>query len=205
MAGITKTKIKSHGVEVLLSRHKEVRKLKRNHSPCFHGNKFWASSWLLMDHIRRRGIPNRAKILEIGCGWGLAGIYCAKKNGAKVTAVDIDPDVFPFLHLHATINKVKITTLRRDFSKLTIRDLKDFDALIGVEICFLDEMIDPLKRLIRRALRSGVKLVLVADPGRSPFEEIGRYFVQERDGKMLDWTAQRPRRIQGRILRIKNC
>jgi predicted nicotinamide N-methyase len=203
MARTAKTKIKAHGVEVLLSRHKEVRKLKRNYIPCFHGNKFWASSWLLMDYIRRKGIPNRARILEMGCGWGLAGIYCAKKHSAKVTAVDIDPDVFPFLHLHASINKVKITTLKRDFNKLTIQYLKEFDALIGVDICFLDEMIDPLKRLIRRALRSGVKWVLIADPGRSPFEELGRYFVQERNGKMLDWTAQRPRRIQGRILGLK--
>ena len=205
MTSTVKNKIRALGVQVLLSRHPEVRKLKRYNVPSFHGNKFWVSSWLLMDYFKRRGFPNRAKTLELGCGWGLAGIYCAKKHNAEVTAVDIDPDVFPFQCLHAKINKVKITTLRKDFDKLTVENLKDFDVLIGVDICFLDEMIDPLKRLIRRALRAGVKLVFIVDPGRPPFEEIGGYFVQKKDGEMLDWTVRRPRRLQGRILRIKNC
>ena len=142
--------------------------------------------------------------MEVGCGWGLAGIYCAKKHRAMVTGVDIDPEVFPYLCLHADVNEVKIRTMKRGLEGLRGEHLRDFDIMIGADICFWDKMVDPLKRLILRALRAGVHLVLIADPGRSPFDELGQYFIKKGIGEMLDWTVQRPRRIQGRILKIRS-
>ena len=140
--------------------------------------------------------------MDVGCGWGLAGIYCAKKQGALVTGVDIDSEVFPFLRLHAEINKVQIATMRKGFNGVTCKHLKGFDFVIGADICYYDEMVDPLRRLICRALRVGVKSVVIADPGRSPFENLGKYFCKNGAGETLDWTARRPRLIQGRILKV---
>lgn len=140
--------------------------------------------------------------MEVGCGWGLAGIYCAKKHGALVTGVDIDPEVLPFMRLHGEINGVKMEFLKRSFSGLYRQQLKGVDVLIGADICFWDKMVHPLKRLILRAQQSGVRLVLIADPGRAPFEEIGEYFIANETGKTMDWTTQRPRRIQGRLMEI---
>jgi predicted nicotinamide N-methyase len=202
MVSKKKTEIRAQGVRVLLSRHPEVRRLKEYNIPSNHGNKFWTTSWLLIDYLKRRGLQNGTRVIEVGCGWGLSGIYCAKKHGAVVTGVDIDPDVFPFLHLHADINNVKVATMRKGFNGLRIRHLKDFDVMIGADICFWDKMMDPLKKLIGRALRAGVELVLIADPGRSPFFDLGEYFTKKGTGEMLDWTVHRPRRIQGQILRI---
>ena len=141
--------------------------------------------------------------MEIGCGWGLAGIYCAKKYNASVTGVDIDPEVFPFLNLHADINKVKIKTLRRSYSGLTAEHLNGTDVLIGADICFWDKQVEQLKRLIVRALRQGVGLVLIADPGRPTFDKLGEYFQKKYDGKILDWTSRRPRTITGYLLKIE--
>jgi predicted nicotinamide N-methyase len=202
MVSNRKTVIRAHGVRVLLSRHPEMRRLKEFNIPSNHGNKFWTASWLLMDYFKRRGLLKGTRVMEVGCGWGLSGIYCAKKHGAVVTGADIDPDVFPFLHLHAEINKVEVATMRKGFNGLRIRHLKDFDVMIGADICFWDKMMDPLRRLIGRALRAGVELVLIADPGRTPFLELGEYFTEKGTGEMLDWTVHRPRRIQGQILRI---
>ena len=56
--------------------------------------------------------------MEVGCGWGLLGIYCAKKYGARVTGVDIDSEVFPYLNLHAEINQVEISTLKKGYDGL---------------------------------------------------------------------------------------
>jgi predicted nicotinamide N-methyase len=196
--------IRAFGIRVLLSRHPEVRKLKQDNIPSHHGNKFWTSSWLLMDYFRRRGLPGRARVMDVGCGWGLAGIYCAKKHGAVVTGVDIDPEVFPFLRLHAEINGVRINTMRRSFQGLTKNHLRNVDVLLGADICFWDSMVDPLKKLIRRALRSGVEMVLIADPGRSTFDKLGEYFCDEMKGEILDWEVRRPRRIEGQILRVTN-
>jgi len=204
MANTTRKIIRAHGVQVLLSRHPEIRKLKRLNAPCFHGNKLWSSSWLLMDYWKRRGLMKGARVMEAGCGWGLTGIYCAKKQGARVTCVDIDPEVFPYLHLHADINKVKSAAMKKGFAGLRGKHLEDVDVLIGSDICFWDTMVDPLRRFIRRALRSGVQLVLIADPGRPTFEKIGEYFVKKEGAEIFDWTTQRPRRIEGRILKISS-
>jgi predicted nicotinamide N-methyase len=157
---------------------------------------------MLMDFFKRRGLPEGVRVMEVGCGWGLAGIYCAKKHGAKVTGVDVDPEVFPYLRLHAEINRVEIATIKKSFGGLTARDLKGFDVLIGADICFWDSMVFSMKRLINRALRTGVRMVLIADPGRPTFDKLGEYFTEKGRGEILDWTAQRPRRIQGRILKI---
>lgn len=155
-----------------------------------------------MDYLNRRGFPEGANVMEVGCGWGLLGIYCAKKYGARVTGVDIDSEVFPYLHLHAEINQVEISALKKGYDGLRTTHLKEVDVLLGADICFWDELAQPIKMLVLRALRSGVRLVLIGDPGRPPFEEIGEYFVNKRGGELFDWTVQRPRRSEGRILKI---
>ena len=202
MTGTQKTQIRAYGIRVLLSRHPEIRRLKRENIPGYHGNKFWLSSWLLMDYFKRRGLKKKAHVMEIGCGWGLAGTFCAKKYEAKVTGVDIDREVFPFLNLHADLNGVKIKTVRRSFSGLTEKDLKGIEVMIGADICFWDKQVGPIKRLIGRALRQGVGLVLISDPGRPTFDQVAQYSQKKYDGEILDWTARSPRHIRGSILKI---
>ena len=202
MTSKIKKHIRAHGIKVLLSSHPEIRRLKRNNFPTSHGNKFWTSSWLLMDYFEKNGMPEKTRIMELGCGWGLAGIYCAKNHGASVTGIDIDREVFPFLSLHAKINNVDVNFLRKGFNSLTLREMKNIDIIIGADICFWDEMVDPLKKLINRALKAGVKLILIADPVRSPFEKLGGYFLGKQGGEVLDWSVRRPRKIRGQILKI---
>jgi len=194
----------AYGVRFLLSQHPEIRKLKRFNAPSVHGNRLWKSTWLLMDYLHRRGLSEGVRVMEIGCGYGLLGIYCAKKYGAKVISVDLDTEVFPYLELHAKVNEVEISTLKKDFDGLRIKHLKEVDLLIGADVCFWDTLAKPLKNLVLRALRAGVQQVLISDPGRPPFEEIVEYFASKKGGEILDWTAQRPRRSEGRILKIGN-
>ena len=185
-----------------MARHPEIRKLKQRYVPSTHGNKVWHSSWVLMDYLKRRKPPGPLNAMEVGCGWGLAGIYCAKKLHARVKAVDTDPEVFPYLDLHARINGVQIEFVKRAFGGLKPRELRGIDLLIGADICFWDKMVLSLKRLLNRALRSGVTMILIADPGRSPFNRLCDYYVDRKLGLAFDWTTQRPRRIQARLLRI---
>jgi predicted nicotinamide N-methyase len=197
-----KKEILAYGLRILLSPHPEIRRLKRENTPTSHGNKFWTSSWLLMDYFKSNGLSEGSRVMEIGCGWGLTGIYCAKKHNACVTGVDIDPHVFPFLNLHAAINKVNIKTMKKSFDELTGKSLSETDILVGADICFWDEMVAPLQRLIERALRSGVKTVLIADPVRSPFEKLGDYFKDNMGGEIVEWSVKSPRHIQGKILKV---
>jgi predicted nicotinamide N-methyase len=156
-----------------------------------------------MDYLHRRGeLLQNVRVMEVGCGWGLLGVYCAKTYGARVISVDLDPEVLPYLELHAKVNEVEIFTMKKGFDGIRSKHLKEIDVLMGSDVCFWDTMVNPLKNLILRALRAKVKQVLISDPGRPPFEEVGEYFVSKRGGKILDWTAQRPRRSEGRILKI---
>jgi len=194
--------IQEHGITLLLSSHPDLRRLKRLHQTSIYGNKLWSSSWVLMDFLRRQRIPPGLRIMDVGCGWGLLGIYCAKKLGAVVSSVDSDPEVFPYLDLHAKINKVRITTMNRGLGGLTVRDLRGFDVLVGADICFWDNLALILKRLINRALRAGVRMVLIADPGRQPFYELGEYFSKTTGTEILNWRIKNPRRMEGRILKM---
>ena len=195
--------IRAYGLRALLAAHPDVRRLKRSAAPSIHGNKHWPSSWLLIDYLSRRPLPRRRRVLELGAGWGLTGIYCARKYGATVTAVDKDPDVFQFLRLHAGANGVRVREIQVGFASIAPALLERTDVLIGSDICFWDSLVPALRRLIRRALASGVKLVLIADPGRSPFERLALSFTRGGGAEVIDWTASRPRSRWGRILRIE--
>lgn len=196
--------VKAYGVHVLLSRHSNIRRLKRRSTPTRHGNRLWSSSWLLMDYLEKAGLSSGVRVLDVGCGWGLAGIFCAKRFHASVTGVDADPDVFPFLDLHASVNRVEIHTVHREFSRITTETLRGFDLLIGADVCFWEELVRPLKNLVLRALRAGVRGALIADPGRPPFEDVGKHFVAAGKGEILEWEVKQPRPSRGQILRIGN-
>jgi len=202
MTGKNRTETRAHGVRVLFSRHSEVQRLKQEHRPVIHGTRAWDVSWLLMDYIGRCRIKPRSHVLDVGCGWGILGIYCAKRHGARVTAVDKDPEVFPFVRLHARINRVRVTPLRADFDGVSVRRLNDVDVLVGSDICFWDSMVDPLRRLILRAVRTGVRTVLISDPGRSPFGRLVEHFERRGMGRAFEWSTGRPRKIRGEILRV---
>ncbi len=151
--------------------------------------------------MRNRFKPD-LRILEIGCGWGIAGISCVKNFNSVVTCIDRDPAVFPYVHLHAKINGVHVTTIRSDFDDLGESFLEKADIIIGSDICFWDDMVDIITALILRALKSGVKKVIIADPGRFPFERMGEYFLKDGRGKLIDWDITHPYDIQGRILTV---
>jgi predicted nicotinamide N-methyase len=197
-----RSELNAHGLKVLLARHPEIRRLKRNSMPSFYGNRPWSASWLLMEYFKNHGMRQGARVMEVGCGWGLAGIYCAKKHLARVTAVDRDREVFPFLRLHARINGVDISTATSTFERLKMEQMRGVDVLVGSDICFWDSMVEPLRRLIARALMGGVREVVVTDPGRLPFEDVGIYFERKGQGRIVDCITRRPRSIRGRILVI---
>ncbi len=191
-----------NGIRVLRSSHKSIRHLKHTHKPSLHGFRVWPSSWLLMDYFKRNGFKNKSRILDVGCGWGIAGIYCVKKFNSVVTCLDRDSAVFPYVNLHADINNVTVNTVEAAFDDLSGNFFTDIDVMIGADICFWDEMVSTLKRVILKALNFGVKTIILADPGRPTFEKLAEYFMEQGIGKIINWDILKPYSIQGRILRI---
>ncbi len=155
-----------------------------------------------MDFFERNILPKNARVMEVGCGWGLGGIYCSKKYGATVTGVDKDPEVFPYLRLHAEINSILMTTMNKGFDELTSNHLKNIDVMIGADICFWDDMVNPLENLVGKAMDMGVKLVLISDPGRLPFDKFGEDLVKNMSGEMWNHTLWHQYPFEGKVLKI---
>jgi predicted nicotinamide N-methyase len=195
----------TYGIKQLLARHKDLRQLKaHDDQPSIHGNKFWGSSYLLMDYLENNPLKKKSKVMELGCGWGLAGIYCAKRHDATVTAIDADDAVFPYLQLHADHNNVSIQTLKTRFEQLTTEQLENYDVLIGADICFWDEMSEILFELINRAINAGVKKIIFTDPERAPFFELAERCIEDHFAELYEWAVDQPRRATGCVLVIEN-
>lgn len=204
-AGIRLTKGNSHeyfGVTVLKGNHSEIQRIKKqsdNHT--HHGNKIWKSSLLLIDYLQSFPVQQKLRVLEVGCGWGLTSIFCAKHFQANVTAVDIDPYVFPFLNLHARINEVVVETRTLDFDKITGKVLTEYDLLLGSDICFWDDMRRPLFNLIRRAQKAGVRSI-VTDPGREPFNLMAGKCEDKLSALLDHWSIPHPHNGSGTIVDV---
>ena len=195
-----KTERQAYGITVLKAADKRVRKLKKEHEPSIHGNKFWTSSWLIMDYLEHQGLPPSSRVMEVGCGWGLAGIYCAKRYGAVVTGVDADPAVFPYARLHAEINGVEMKIVEAKFEELKKKILGRQDVILGSDVCFWDSMVDPLYKLVKKAVKAGVQQVILGDPGRPPFEEVCRRCAEELGGITKNWAVAEPSSVSGTLL-----
>jgi predicted nicotinamide N-methyase len=192
-----------YGLTMLYPSHPEVRRLQYDAArPSLHGHKVWPTSFVLMDYLHQRGVPPQARVLELGCGWGLVGISCAKTFQAQVTGLDADAAVFPYLQLHAQRNGVHITTRQGTFADLTPPDLVAFELIVGADICFWEELVEPLYQLVRQGVAAGVAEILLADPGRPPFDDLCARCVPHGDAEVLAWAMTKPIAESGRILRV---
>ena len=196
----------AYGINILKSNHKIIRTLKsQDDQPEIHGNKLWGSSFLLMDYFDKHPPKKGSRVLEVGCGWGLTGIYFAKNHKAKVLSTDADAHVFPYLQAQAANNRVKIETQKRFFRQITKAQLAEFDILVGADICFWDELTDELFGLVKKAIGAGVKKIVIADPERSPFFDLAFRCMESYCADLESWRVYKPRRAAGTLLVIENA
>ncbi len=190
------------GITLLKSGHRDIRRLKRKHEPSIHGTKNWNTSLLIMSYLEENPLKKKTPVLDVGCGWGPVGIYCSKVQKAKVVCMDADDEVFPFLKLHSEINEAPLNYFQSRYEKLTLSELSDYKLITGADICFWDELIKPLWKMIQKAMDAGVKEILISDPGRSPFEEVAKKAAKKYDAKKMHMTLDEPS-VNGYVLRIR--
>ncbi len=194
---------KAFGIRIMKNSHPDIRRIRKDGGePTIHGNKFWKSTYLMMDYLKEFPPKKGARILEVGCGWGLAGVYCAKQFKAKLTSLDADETVFPYLVYHAEINDVKVKTWKCRYEKIRKEDLRKFDLVIGADICFWDEMAKPLFNLVKRAQTVGGVRVVMTDPGREPFRQMAEKCMEEYDALYENWSVPHPNNASGLVLDV---
>jgi predicted nicotinamide N-methyase len=194
----------AYGIYLLQTQHRLVRSLKSAFEPSVHGHKTWQSSFILMDYLLAHPLRRGTRVMEIGCGWGPASVFCAKRFGARVTGVDIDRDVFPYLEVLAALNDVEVETLQSRFEDLGASRLSGQRVLIGSDICFWTKLVRPLFNLVQRAFRAGVKRVVITDPGRPTFYELADLCASRFDAELVEWYAVEPNRVSGEVLDVRS-
>ena len=193
----------AYGIYLLKSQHRVIRRLKKRYQPSVHGHRTWNSSFLLMDYLAARPIRKGARVLEIGCGWGAAAVFCAQRFKTRATGLDIDRDVFPFLEVLAELNDVQVETLGRKFENLSGSQLGGYHTIIGSDICFWDSMVKPLQRLVNRAFRGGARRFVITDPGRPTFYEFVDLCAKKHKVRLTEWYAVEPERFEGEVVEIR--
>ncbi len=190
-------------IAMLTNKHPLIRNLRKTLSePDIHGDQIWSSSFLIMDYLLQHRLRPNTQVMEVGCGWGLLSVFCAREFDAKVTALDADEKVFPYLHIHAVLNEVCVETRRQRYEKITSAELASQRILLGADICFWDELVKPLFLLIKRAVNSGVKKIIIADPGREPFLELAEKCKNHFDADLIEWDLDQPVEGSGYLLVI---
>ena len=125
-----------------------------------------------------------------------------------MTAADVDPQVFPYLKLHAEANDVSLETLELGFDEIPDSLLNETELLIGADICFRLSMVDPIYRLLERAVAAGVRQVVLADPGRPAFHTLVTRCIERLDASAHDTEVPEPLvnwpgsglKVRGRLL-----
>lgn len=162
---------------------------------------------MLLDYLESQQLRGEA-ILDVGCGWGLAGVYCASQ-GARVVSCDLDPEVLPIARHHAELNDVTISAQARGFDAVGTDMLVGVSWIIGADICFRGDLIEPLFELLSRARDAGAR-VAIADPGRPSYQTLACRCVDELGAwagpmrtpePLVAWPGERPL-VHGRLLTI---
>ena len=187
------------GLLVLKKKHPLLKRLRKTWpAPAIHGDKIWSSSFLIMNYLDKHPLPEGTRVMEIGCGWGLLSIYCASKFKAEVIGIDADANVLPYLKAHSLLNNVSIKTKRRYFHKISKKLLAKQDVIVGGDICFWPKLVDPLYNLIKRSLKSGVKTIIIADPGRSPFFKLAKKCGKKFNAEVVESTIRKPKKADSK-------
>lgn len=123
----------------------------------------WPSGRLLAQAMHRFEITDK-RILELGCGIGLASLVL-QRRGANVIASDIHPLADALLAYNAALNALPAVRYERLSWNLPQPDLGHFDLIIASDV--LHERDQPLllASVIERHAAPAAE-VMVTDPGR---------------------------------------
>ena len=156
------------------------------------GLMLWESAVALAGVLYERAAEVRgARVLELGCGIGLAGVIAAGL-GARVVQTDHDPGALEAARRTARLNGVEgIETVAADWHDWRVAGT--FDLIIGADVTYDAADHAAVLCVLERALAVGGR-VLLADPGR----EAQAAFVAraEAAGWRVKWSERRVADLQ---------
>lgn len=141
------------------------------------------------------------KILEVGCGIGLASLVLNHRL-ANITATDYHPEAGNFLRQNALLNGDQPIPFIRASWQDASTDLGKYDCIIGSDILYERFHVDLLSAFIEKHAAENC-LVLLVDPGRghhAPFSKKMVLLGYSHHQRKPDATNYLPSPFKGQIL-----
>jgi predicted nicotinamide N-methyase len=159
----------------------EIWEAAERHTGCTLPAPFWAFPWpagaaLARTVLDEPGLVGGKRVVDVGCGGGVASLACARAGG-RVVANDTDPLALEVTRLAATAQGLRVDTLWAD---LTREDLPGDPAEVWLcgDLAY-DRSTAPLERSLLRAAAGRGATVLVADAERAYFDASGLELIAE--------------------------
>ncbi|RBD00766.1 hypothetical protein BRN42_25425, partial [Xanthomonas oryzae pv. oryzae] len=123
----------------------------------------WPAGQLLAEAMATRAIEGK-RILELGCGLGLASLVL-RRRGADVVASDYHPLAEVFLAYNAALNALKSVPYRRLDWDAGAQNMGQFDMIIASDVLYETRHASMLAKLIPELAKPSCEIV-ISDPGR---------------------------------------
>lgn len=163
--------------------------------------KIWDASIVFSEFLQANVLPQDKSVLELGAGLGLCGLVMADL-GFHVTLTDYKEEILAFQYASSCVNG--LTNL--NFELLDWRDPKDlgkFDLIIGSELIFHRDLIEPLCNTIKSLTKENSLILLCEDISRLTLKPFLDYASQSFEIGVIrrELPAKRQSFI---IIRMKN-
>jgi predicted nicotinamide N-methyase len=149
--------------------------------------------------------PQKGKrILEIGCGIGLASLVLHRR-GADITSTDLHPLTEDFMQRNLVLNGMAPLPFHIGSWEETDLALERFDLIIGSDLLYEAEHPALLATFIERHACASAEVIIV-DPGRGHHGRFQREMVQRGYRQESEWSdGQQVRNTlkKGRILNFR--
>ncbi len=134
----------------------------------------WPSGQVLSHHMLDYQIDDK-RILEVGCGIGLASLLLNHRN-ADITATDYHPQSGNFLAQNVELNEGRPIPFVRTGWGDEASDLGLFDLIIGSDLLYEQEHAELLSQFIEQHAKPVCDVILV-DPGRGNHAKFSKKMV----------------------------
>jgi predicted nicotinamide N-methyase len=163
----------------------------------------WPAGRLLAQAMERFDIAGK-RILELGCGIGLASLVL-QRRGAEIVATDSHPLAEVFLAYNAALNALPAVHYRQVNWELPLPALGRFDAIIASDVLYERGQAELVAAMVERHALPDAE-VLVTDPGRGNSARFGRlleaqHFTMASEPCPMDDNDTPPHR--GRLLHFR--
>ncbi|ABD82105.1 class I SAM-dependent methyltransferase [Saccharophagus degradans] len=129
----------------------------------------WDSGLVLAHHMHTASTEGK-RILELGCGIGLASLVLNRRN-QDITATDYHPEAHAFLNKNTALNSdAEIPFLRTGWADEK-SELGLFDIIIGSDILYDNYHAELVSEFIEQHAKPHCQVIIV-DPGR---KQTGRF------------------------------